>query len=68
MVVSLSSAEAEFYAAVKAAAAGIDCVSMVQDLGVTLQQQGVAVFFIANQELSQHRIPDFSSVKKIAIQ
>ena len=39
-VVSLSSAEAEFYAAVKAAAAGIRCVSMMRDLGVILQQQG----------------------------
>ena len=39
-VVSLSSAEAEFYAAVKAAAAGIGCVSMKRDLGVVLQQQG----------------------------
>ena len=42
-VVSFSSAEAEFYAAVKAAAAGIGCVSMVRDLGVILQQQGVEV-------------------------
>ena len=42
-VVSLSSAEVEFYAAVKAAAAGIGCVSMVRDLGVILQQQGVEV-------------------------
>ena len=42
-VVSLSSAEAEFYAAVKAAAAGICCVSMMRDLGVVLQQQGVEV-------------------------
>ena len=41
-VVSLSSAEAEFYAAVKAAA-GIGCVSMMRDLGVMLQQQGVEV-------------------------
>ena len=40
-VVSLSSAEAEFYAAVKATAAGIGCVSMMRDLGVMLQQQGV---------------------------
>ena len=40
-VVSLSSAEAEFHAAVKAAAAGIGCVSMMRDLGVILQQQGV---------------------------
>ena len=39
---SLSSAEAEFYAAVKAAAAGIGCVSMMRDLGVMLQQQGVS--------------------------
>ena len=31
-VVSLSSAEAEFYAAVNAAAAGIGCVSMLHDL------------------------------------
>ena len=37
-VVGLSSAEAEFYAAVKAAAAGVGCVSMVRDLGVMLQQ------------------------------
>ena len=42
-VVSLSSAEADFYAAVKAAAAGIGCVSMMRDLGVMLQQQGVEV-------------------------
>ena len=42
-VVSLSSAEAEIYAAVKAAAAGIGCVSMMRDLGVMLQQQGVEV-------------------------
>ena len=42
-VVSLSSAEAEFYAAVKAAAAGIGCISMMRDLGVMLQQQGVEV-------------------------
>ena len=42
-VVSLSSAEAEFYAAVKAAAAGNGCVSMMRDLGVILQQQGVEV-------------------------
>ena len=42
-VVSLSSAEAEFYAAVKAAAAGIGCVSMMRDLVVILQQQGVEV-------------------------
>ena len=41
VVVSLSSAEAEFYAAVKAAAAGIGCVSMMRDLGVILQQLGV---------------------------
>ena len=40
---SLSSAEAEFYAAVKAAAAGIGGVSMLRDLGVVLQQQGVEV-------------------------
>ena len=40
---SLSSAEAEFYAAVKTAAAGIGCVSMIRDLGVVLQQQGVEV-------------------------
>ena len=39
----LSSAEAEFYAAVKAAAAGIGCVSMMRDLGVMLQQHGVEV-------------------------
>ena len=42
-VVSLSSAEAEFYAAVKAAFAGIGCVSMMRDLGVMLQRQGVEV-------------------------
>ena len=42
-VVSLSSAEAEFYAAIKAAAAGIVCFSMMRDLGATLQQQGVEV-------------------------
>ena len=42
-VVSLSSDEAEFYAAVKAAAAGIGCVSMMRDLGVMLQQQRVEV-------------------------
>ena len=39
----LESAEAEFYAAVKAAAAGIGCVSIMRDLGVVLQQQGVKV-------------------------
>ena len=42
-VVSLSSAEAEFYAAVKAAASGIGFVSMMRDLGVMSQQQGVEV-------------------------
>ena len=42
-VVSLSGAEAEFYAAVKAAAAGIGCVSVMRDLGVVVQQQGVEV-------------------------
>ena len=42
-VSSLSSAEAEFYAAVKAAAAGIGCVSMMRDFGVMLQQQGLEV-------------------------
>ena len=42
-VVSHSSAEAEIYAAVKAAAAGIGCFSMMRDLGVILQQQGVEV-------------------------
>ena len=42
-VVSFSSAEAEFYAAVKATAAGIGCVSMMRDLGVIVQQQGVEV-------------------------
>ena len=42
-IFSLSSAEAEFYAAVKAAAAGIGCVSMMRDIGVMLQQQGVEV-------------------------
>ena len=42
-VVSLSSAEAEFYAAVNAAAAGTGCVSMMRDLEVILQQQGVEV-------------------------
>ena len=42
-VVSLSNAEAEFNAAVKAAAAGIGCVSMMRDLEVILQQQGVQV-------------------------
>ena len=31
----------EFYAAVKAAAAVIGCVSMMRDLGVVLEQQGV---------------------------
>ena len=41
--VSLSSAEAEFFAAVKAAAAGVGCVSMLRDFGVVLQQQGVEV-------------------------
>ena len=41
-VVSLSGAEAECYAAVKAAASGIGCVSMMCDLGVVLQQ-GVEV-------------------------
>ena len=39
---SLSSADAEFHAAVKAAA-GIRCVSMMRDLGVVLQQQEVEV-------------------------
>ena len=43
VVVSLSSAQAEFYAAVKAAASGIGCVSMMRGLGVILQQQGVEV-------------------------
>ena len=43
MVVSLSSAKAEFYAAVKAAAAGIGCISMMRNIGVILQQQGVEV-------------------------
>ena len=42
-VFSLSSAEAEFYAAVKAAASGIGCVSTMRDLGVMLQQKGVEV-------------------------
>ena len=42
-VVSLSSAEAEFCASIKAAAAGIGCVSKVRDLGVMLQHQGVEV-------------------------
>ena len=42
-VLSLSSAEAEFYEAVKAAVAGIGCVSVMRDLGVILQQQGVEV-------------------------
>ena len=42
-VVSLSSAEAELYTEVKAEAAGIGCVSMMRDLGVMLQQQGVEV-------------------------
>jgi len=37
-VVSLSSADAEFYAAVRTAAAGIGCVSMLKDLGVELKQ------------------------------
>ena len=41
--VSLSSDEVEFYAEVKAAAKGIGCVSMMRDLGVMLQQQGVEV-------------------------
>ena len=40
---SLSSTEGEFYAAVKAAIVGIGCVSMLRDLGVVLQQQGVEV-------------------------
>ena len=40
---SISSAELEFYAAVKAAAAEVGCVSMMRDLGVMLQQQGVEV-------------------------
>ena len=40
-VVSVSSAEADFYAAVKAAAVGIGCRSMMRHLGVMLQQQGV---------------------------
>ena len=42
-VVSLSSAEAEFYAAVKAASSGNGSVSMMRDVGVILQQQGVEV-------------------------
>ena len=42
-VVSLSSAEAVRFAALKAAAAAIGCVSLVRDLGVVLQQQGVEV-------------------------
>ena len=42
-VVSLSSAEAEFYTVVKTAAAGIGCVSMMRNFGVVLQQQGVEV-------------------------
>ena len=42
-VVGLSSAEAEFYEAAKAAAVGIGCVSMMRDLGVVLQQQRVEV-------------------------
>ena len=42
-VASFSSAEAEFYAVVKAAAAGIGCVSKMRDFGVMLQQQGVEV-------------------------
>ena len=42
-VVRISSAEFEFFAAVKAAAAGIGCVSIVRDLGVMLQQQRVEV-------------------------
>ena len=42
-VVSLSGAEAEFHASVKAAADGIGCVSMLRDLGVVLQQQGLEV-------------------------
>ena len=42
-VVSISCGEAEFYAAVKAAAAGIGCVSMMRDLGVILEQQRVEV-------------------------
>ena len=42
-VVSFSSAEAEVCAAVKAAAAGIGCFSMMRDLGVILLQQGVEV-------------------------
>ena len=40
---AFSSAEAEFYEAIKATASGIGCVSMMRDLGVTLQQQGVEV-------------------------
>ena len=43
VVVSLSSAEAEFYAAFKATVAGIGCVPMMRDLGLMLQQQGVEV-------------------------
>ena len=38
---SLSSAEAEFHAAIKATAAGIGFASMMRDLGVVLQQPGV---------------------------
>ena len=36
-------AKLEFHVAVKAAAVGIGCVSMIRDLGVVLQQHGVEV-------------------------
>ena len=42
-VVSLSSAEAELYAAVKAGAARIGCVSTMRDLAVVLQQHRIEV-------------------------
>ena len=50
-VVSLSSTEAEFCAADKAAAAGIGCVSMLRDLVVVLQQQ--ADQFVETSELGK---------------
>ena len=42
-VVSLSSTQAEFYAAVRPAVVGICCVSLMRDFDVVLQQQGVEV-------------------------
>ena len=57
---SLSIAEAEFYAAVKAAAAGNGCVSLMRDLGVDLQHEGVEVNCNAKMCWTHqtHRNPD----------